>query len=51
MNKLIDLHTHTDNSEDSLASMESMCLEAINKNISIISFTDHIDYNPADTGY
>ena len=51
MEKYSDLHNHSNFSEDSTASMEDMCLSAIDKNISIIAFTEHADMNPADSGY
>ena len=51
MDKLIDLHNHSNNSEDSRATLNEMCLGAIDKNIDIIAFTEHIDNNPSDTGY
>jgi len=31
--------------------MDSMCLSAIEKKVDIISFTEHVDFNPADLGY
>lgn len=51
MNTVIDLHTHTDNSEDSKSSMDSMVCSAVNKGIAIIAFTEHVDFNPEDEGY
>ena len=51
MIKLVDQHNHSNVSEDSQATMESMCRSAIEKKLDIISFTEHVDFNPADLGY
>ena len=52
MNNLIcDMHVHTKYSCDSNAELEAYCLEAIQKGIGTICFTEHIDYNKNDYGY
>lgn len=40
---MYDFHLHSEYSIDSTATMEDVILSAINKNIEIICFTDHID--------
>ena len=44
-NIIIDNHIHTNNSRDSFYSFASMCNEAINKGVSIITITDHCEVN------
>ncbi|MBI9099208.1 MAG: histidinol-phosphatase HisJ family protein [Spirochaetaceae bacterium] len=51
MKILTDQHTHSNISEDSQATLDSMCRSAIDKGIDIISFTEHVDFNPRDPGY
>ncbi|MBB6482507.1 histidinol-phosphatase HisJ family protein [Spirochaeta isovalerica] len=46
-----DMHSHSIHSEDAESSLESMCLSAIEKSLSGIAFTEHVDFNPADKGY
>jgi histidinol-phosphatase (PHP family) len=46
-----DMHNHSDNSEDSHASLDSMCDSAIKKGINIMAFTEHVDFNSFDSGY
>jgi histidinol-phosphatase (PHP family) len=48
---MIDLHIHTHYSCDSKVSMKQYCEYALEKGISILCFTDHVDYNKADFGY
>lgn len=43
-----DCHVHTSFSSDSEASMESMVLGAIDRGLSTITFTDHMDYDFPD---
>ncbi|MDM8534358.1 histidinol-phosphatase HisJ family protein [Clostridiaceae bacterium HSG29] len=45
---MIDLHVHSNFSSDSNEEMEDIIKEAINRNIEIIAFTDHIDYEYSD---
>ena len=46
-----DIHMHSDFSSDSQSPMESMILEAIEKGLKTICFTEHLDYEyPADEG-
>lgn len=51
MRQIADMHIHSKISEDSQASPDEICLNAIDKNIEIIAFTEHVDFNPADQGY
>jgi len=51
MKKSADLHLHSNHSDDSIEKMENYPLEAIKKNIDIICYTDHVDFNPCDSGY
>lgn len=46
-----DMHVHTHHSCDSDATMESYCMKARAEGVSTVCFTDHVDYNPADSGY
>ena len=41
---LIDYHIHSEYSDDSVEKMEVIIKTAIEKNISEICFTDHVDY-------
>ena len=38
-----DLHLHTDYSFDSVATFEQYCVKAIERGISVLCFTDHIE--------
>lgn len=49
--KKVDLHIHTHYSCDSKTTMQQYCQQAIKTGVSILCFTDHVDYNPADIGY
>lgn len=40
-----DLHTHTNFSFDSIATMESYVMQALKADVDVICFTDHIDVN------
>ena len=51
MEKIIDLHVHTEFSCDSEAKMEQYIEQACNKNMQVICFTDHVDLNPNDYGF
>ena len=46
-----DMHVHTKYSCDSDIELESYCLEAIQKGLHAICFTEHIDFNVNDYGY
>jgi histidinol-phosphatase (PHP family) len=47
----IDMHVHTEFSVDSDAKMEKYLEVAVNKHVSGICFTDHVDNNKNDYGY
>jgi len=52
MNNLIcDMHVHTKFSCDSDANLEAYCLQAIEKGLHAICFTEHVDHNKNDYGY
>jgi histidinol-phosphatase (PHP family) len=51
MNYLVDYHHHTNNSFDSNAIMEEVCLRAIDKDIKEICFTEHFSLNPLAPTY
>lgn len=42
------MHVHSKFSPDGISSMDEQCIEAIRKGVSIICFTDHVDYNTAE---
>lgn len=46
--RMADYHVHTDFSCDSEADMEAVCEAAIDRGLSEIAFTDHLDFGPAD---
>lgn len=46
-----DLHIHTKFSCDSEADMEQYVKRAIDKNMQILCFTEHVDLNQNDYGY
>ncbi|MDD3804367.1 MAG: histidinol-phosphatase HisJ family protein [bacterium] len=46
----IDLHNHTRFSYDSNRSMEETVIEAIEKNVKVFGFSDHLDFNENDPG-
>ncbi|AXI10524.1 histidinol-phosphatase HisJ family protein [Oceanobacillus sp. 143] len=48
---LTEYHHHTDNSFDSKANMDDVCLQAINKGINEICFTEHFSVNPSAPTY
>jgi len=47
---MIDMHVHTNFSEDSKVLLEDYCAFALKKGVKYICFTDHVDFNPADAG-
>ena len=51
MSLLADSHVHTKFSADSEGDMFDMCKTAINKGLSYICFTEHVDYNQFDASY
>ncbi|MBN2852218.1 MAG: histidinol-phosphatase HisJ family protein [Clostridia bacterium] len=46
-----DNHVHSTFSEDGKQDMETIVKKAIEKKMKYITFTEHVDYNPADDGY
>ena len=50
-NLICDMHVHTKFSCDSDVELEAYSIEAIEKGIHTICFTDHIDHNKNDYGY
>jgi len=44
---MLDFHMHTEFSSDSVATMESMVLSAIQKKIKRLCFTEHVEFDPA----
>jgi len=46
----IDLHNHSLYSYDSNRNMEDIVLEAIEKRVDILGFSDHLDFNEGDPG-
>ncbi|MFN3412040.1 MAG: histidinol-phosphatase HisJ family protein [Exilispira sp.] len=48
---MIDLHLHTQHSDDSNVTMEQYCKKAMEIYTKVICFTDHVDNNPVDPGY
>jgi len=48
---IADYHTHSSFSEDSEEPMEKMIISAINLGLKEIAFTDHLDYDYADTEF
>ena len=51
MQKIWDLHIHTKFSIDAEEDMEAYCKAAMQKGVNKLCFTEHVDYNPCDTGY
>lgn len=49
--EIADSHIHTRFSADGADDVEDMCRAAIEKDLSYLCFTDHIDNNPLDAGY
>ena len=47
----IDYHIHTEFSCDSEAKMENYVKQALERDIRMLCFTDHVDLNPDDYGY
>ncbi|MCM1182014.1 MAG: histidinol-phosphatase HisJ family protein [Roseburia sp.] len=47
----VDLHVHTEFSCDSEADMEAYAQSAIDRNVDVVCFTDHVDWNRNDFGY
>lgn len=47
---MIDLHNHSLYSYDSKRSMEDILVEALSKNLKILGFSDHLDFNQNDPG-
>lgn len=48
---MIDLHVHTHHSCDARDCIEDYCKKAIDIGVECICFTEHVDYNPADSDY
>ena len=46
-----DYHIHTEFSCDSEAKMENYVKQALERDIRMLCFTDHVDLNPEDYGY
>ena len=49
--RIVDYHIHSNLSFDGESPMLEMCKKAIDLNIKEIGFTDHMDFNPIDSGY
>ena len=47
----IDSHLHSNNSHDGKSTIYEMCLVAIEKGLTSICFTEHLEQNPGDRGY
>jgi len=48
---LHDMHIHTKYSCDSKAELSDYCTAALERGVSTLCFTDHLDCNPCDDGY
>ena len=48
---MIDYHVHSDCSGDSSAPMLDLCRAAIDRGITSVCFTEHIDFEPTDSCY
>lgn len=48
---MIDCHLHSDCSGDCSASMMEMCRAAADRGLTIICFTEHVDFEPTDVCY
>jgi len=46
MNDKSDIHIHSNHSCDAKSTIDEMCQAAINKQLDIICFTEHVDLNP-----
>jgi len=49
--KITDSHVHSIFSEDSSVEIKEIIRKAIEKDVDIITFTEHVDFNPLDEGY
>jgi histidinol-phosphatase (PHP family) len=49
--RIVDYHVHSNLSFDGESPMVELCKKAIDLNIKEIGFTDHMDFNPIDSGY
>lgn len=49
--KPVDYHVHSNHSCDGRSSISEMCQKAIEKEISEIGFSEHMDFDPEDRGY
>ncbi|MEO0288375.1 MAG: histidinol-phosphatase HisJ family protein [candidate division WOR-3 bacterium] len=47
---MIDLHNHSLYSYDSKRRMEDIVLESLSKNLKVLGFSDHLDFNQNDPG-
>lgn len=47
----VDMHIHTRFSVDSKETMQAYCERALALGLDAVCFTDHLDYNPKDTGF
>ncbi|HWK81931.1 MAG TPA: histidinol-phosphatase [Thermomicrobiales bacterium] len=48
---MFDYHVHTTRSVDCHTPIEASCEAAIDRGVTEIAFTDHVDFEPADEGY
>lgn len=46
--KMADMHIHSTFSPDGVSSMEEQCRQAVKQGVSIICFTDHVDFNAVE---
>ncbi len=48
---MIDYHLHSDNSGDAVDTVMAMCRAAVDRGLTDICFTEHIDFEPTDSCY
>lgn len=51
MRQIIDMHVHSHYSMDSRMTIETICRTAIERGLSGVCVTDHVEHQPADIGY
>ena len=49
MNEFVDMHVHSKFSIDGMSTMEDYCLIAGKTGTRVICFTEHVDFNSAET--
>ena len=51
LGRLVDYHVHSTESSDGKSSIVDMCQKAVDLGMSEIGFSEHVDFDPSDSGY